>query len=97
MIKQERIERTARRIVRQIANCCNETQPVVLIAEAGGKDTIGFTGERWHYETRGGRRIWHPTSYSKRGWSNMVYCSSTRQLECGQEFFAFLVRFLKGC
>jgi len=97
MTTQERIERAARRIIRKIANCRNPTQPVVIVAEAGGKNTVGFTGEPWHYETKGGRRIWHPSAYHKKGFSNMVYCSSTRQLECGQEFFEFLVRFLKGC
>lgn len=86
----QKTERTARKLVR----CSNPTQPVVLVDEQGGKDSIGFTGNSWHYETRGGRRIWHPPAYSKKGFSNMVYVGSTRQLECGREFFAFLTRFL---
>ena len=43
-------------------------------------------GESFHYETRGGRRISHPSAYSKRGWSNMVYCHSTRRVIVGSDW-----------
>ena len=90
-------KRLANRVVRKIARCGNPTQPVVLMDEAGGKGTVGITGESWRYETKGGRRIWHPTAYSKKGFSNMVYFPSTQRLECGREFYEFLCRFLGNC
>ena len=45
-------------------------------------------GESWHYETRTGMRIYHPSAYSKRGWSSMVYCSSTMEVTVGREWLA---------
>jgi hypothetical protein len=44
------------------------------------------TGESWYYTTRGGARILHPSAYSKRGFSNMVYHASTRRIEVGQQW-----------
>jgi len=46
------------------------------------------TGTEWHYETRGGTWILHPSAYSKTGWSNMVYCSSTRCVQVGRAWLA---------
>ena len=34
-------------------------------------------GSGWHYRTRGGQVISHPSAYAKCAWSNMVYCAST--------------------
>ena len=45
-------------------------------------------GDSWHYETRGGTRIDHPSAYRKSGWSNMIYCSSTRTIQVGREWLA---------
>ena len=33
-------------------------------------------GLTFHYETRGGARIHHPSAYRKRGWSNCVYVAA---------------------
>jgi hypothetical protein len=87
-------ELEARRLVRRIAKCGNERQPVVVVDEDGGKDSVGFTGSSWHYQTRGGNRILHPGAYSRSGWSNMVYVPSSRQLEVGKDFYNFLVRWV---
>lgn len=46
------------------------------------------TGEGWHYETRGGTYISHPSAYSKTGWSNMVYCSSSLCVRVGRGWLA---------
>lgn len=43
-------------------------------------------GESYHYETKTGLRIWHPSAYSKRGWSSMVYCHSTRRVIVGEDW-----------
>ena len=45
-------------------------------------------GESYHYETRTGKRIWHPSAYSKRGWSSMVYCHSTRRVIVGADWLS---------
>jgi hypothetical protein len=41
-------------------------------------------GTPWHYTTRGGRPIHHPSAYSKCGWSNMVYVASSICIEVGE-------------
>jgi hypothetical protein len=41
-------------------------------------------GHGWRYETRGGTVIDHPSAYSRRGWSNMVYVGSTDRIEVGR-------------
>lgn len=43
-------------------------------------------GESWYFRTKGGDRISHPSSYYKKGWSNMVYVPATRRIEVGQDF-----------
>ena len=43
-------------------------------------------GESYHYETLSGSRIWHPSAYSKRGWSNMRYVASTRRVIVGSDW-----------
>jgi hypothetical protein len=47
-----------------------------------------WAGESFHYETRGGQRIYYPSAYSKRGWSNMIYCYSTLHIEVGANWKA---------
>ncbi len=43
-------------------------------------------GDSWHYETRGGKRIYHPGAYSRRGWSSMCYVASTRRVLVGEQW-----------
>lgn len=43
-------------------------------------------GESWHYETRTGIPIRHPSAYAKRGWSSMVYYSSTFAVIVGEQW-----------
>ena len=45
-----------------------------------------MTGESWHYRTRGGSYIYHPSAYKKTGWSNMVYHASSFQIIVGREW-----------
>jgi hypothetical protein len=30
--------------------------------------------------------IFHPNAYARKGWSNMVYCPSTRRVEVGADW-----------
>ena len=53
-----------------------------------GDSAPELTGSSWCYRTRGGSRIYHPSAYSRRGWSNMVYSPSTRSVVVGAEWFA---------
>lgn len=71
--------RLARRAVSARANL-----PVVLVQ---GESKPELVGESWHYETRTGIRIYYPSAYSRKGWSGMVYCPSTRKVIVGQEWF----------
>jgi len=58
--------------------------PVVVIKNSDAEPRL--LGESWHYRTRGGRYIYHPSAYSRIGWSNMVYCSSTLRIEVGENW-----------
>lgn len=67
--------------IRAEANCSGKSYPIV---DVDGFDAPAVAGESWHYETKGGRRIHHPSAYSKNGWSNMVYIGSTKRIEVGR-------------
>jgi hypothetical protein len=67
--------------IRKAACASGTPYPIVAIPETNAAPKL--TGESWHYETRGGTRISHPSAYSKSGWSNMVYCHSTIRIEVG--------------
>ncbi len=71
----------ARRIVRRSAGA-HANCPVEVI---DGECAPTIRGESYHWETRGGRRIYYPSAYSRCGWSNMVYVSSTIRVEVGRE------------
>jgi hypothetical protein len=45
-----------------------------------------YGGRSYHWETNGGRTIWHPSAYSKKGWSNMKYVASTRHILVGKDW-----------
>jgi hypothetical protein len=74
---------TTRRTVREAADASRPNLPVEVVDGASGPRECGHS---WHYETRGGTRIDHPSAYARTGWSNMVYCHSTRRVEVGREW-----------
>lgn len=74
----------ARRIARQAAGA-HASCPVELI---DGNAAPTIRGESFHWETMGGRRIYHPSAYSRRGWSNMRYVGSTIRVEVGRDWLA---------
>jgi len=82
--KSSRIAREYRSYVRQAAQA-ESYRPITVV---DGAQAPRPRGDSWHYETRGGTRISHPSAYSKSGWSNMVYCSSTSRVEVGREWLA---------
>jgi hypothetical protein len=47
------------------------------VIAGGSKPVLAGKRSSWHYETRGGSYISHPSAYAKSGWSNMVYCSAS--------------------
>ena len=63
---------------------CNNI-PVVVIP---GTDKPELTGESGGWFTRGGTPIDHPSAYSRRGWSNMVYQRSTERIFVGSEWIS---------
>jgi hypothetical protein len=76
---------TQRRSIRTSAGVGQLNIPIQVVH---GSAAPHETGESWHYVTRGGSRIWHPSAYSKRGWGNMVYIHSTRRVVVGAEWIA---------
>jgi len=71
-----------RRLVRTIANSHVST-PVEVVE---GNSCPKLVGDSFHYQTLGGTRIWHPSAYSKKGWSNMRYVNSTVRVEVGAKW-----------
>ena len=43
-------------------------------------------GQSYGWETRGGKPIYHPNAYKRKGWSSMVYVSSTNAVEVGEDY-----------
>jgi hypothetical protein len=80
------LSRELRRIVRRIAGIGRYGWTGIPVEVVDGSNPPRVAGDYWHYETRGGRRIYHPTAYSKKGWSNMVYVHSTRRVEVGKDW-----------
>lgn len=76
------MNRTISACIRNLLGANNNT-PIKIIK---GKSKPHFTGYGWCYETRGGRPIRYPSSYSKVGWSNMVYVASTLCIEVGADY-----------
>lgn len=69
---------------RAILRSASETQANIHIEVIPGIALAPRSvGESYHYETRTGLRIYHPSAYAKVGWSSMVYCASTRRVVVG--------------
>lgn len=72
---------------RAILRSANESQTNIRIQVVPGVAVAPRTvGESYHYQTRSGTRISHPSAYSKRGWSSMVYVASTRRVIVGEQW-----------
>lgn len=64
----------------------NKYDSVPIQTIANSDEPPKLMGESWHYETKGGTYIDHPSAYSNKGWSNMVYCPSTRHIVVGENW-----------
>jgi hypothetical protein len=86
---QERVNANSRlrSVLRGLAGWAGRTMPVVVVDDPEQPEPAA-AGDSWHFETRGGRRINHPSAYSKLGWSNMVYCCSDRRVEVDADWLA---------
>jgi hypothetical protein len=74
---------------RAILRSANESQKNIRIEVVPGIALAPASiGESWHYETKGGRRIWHPGAYSRKGFGNMVYCASSRRVIVGSDWIS---------
>lgn len=58
--------------------------PVFVIPASYQKPVL--SGSRGGFFTSGGTRISHPSAYSKKGWSNMIYHRSTLSISVGSEW-----------
>lgn len=72
---------------RAILRSADETQTNIHIEVVPGIAVAPRTvGQSWHYTTRTGIRINHPSAYSSKGWSSMVYHHSTRRVIVGEQW-----------
>ena len=73
---------------RLIASDCNRIaradRRTVVIVEGDQPPTK--KGDGFHYTTRTGIPVRHPSSYAKIGWSSLCYHGSTRRIEVGLEW-----------
>jgi hypothetical protein len=76
------ISQKSRKFVRDSLDLDRNFHPPVIVKT--GNKSPQLVGQKWHYETKGGRKIYHPTSYSRTGWSNMIYVPSTIRIEVGE-------------
>lgn len=74
-----------RRLCRRAAGATWSAIPVSVVP---GDSPPTVQGSGWCYRTRGGAWIQYPGAYSRKGASNMVYCSSTYRVEVGEEWIA---------
>lgn len=51
-----------------------------------GDEAPAMYGRSWHYTTLTGIPIHHPSAYSRRGWSSMVYHCSTMHVRVGRDY-----------
>lgn len=68
--------------------------PVVVVE---GDFSPKRKGCSYHYQTKGGTTIYYPSAYSKTGWSNMVYVSSTNRIIVGLDWVIKNLRTKKVC
>jgi len=83
--KSKRHAREYRQFIRAAADVAGTSFPVKIVE---GGQAPSFEGDGCHYETRGGERISHPGAYKKKGFSNMVYMSSTLCVQVGASWLA---------
>lgn len=97
MTQKERLmvstTREERKHIRQLLKITKHWSIPIVVIE--GADFPKQKGTSYHYETRGGTIIYHPSSYSKTGWSNMVYMPSTNRIEVGKDWILKELRKVK--
>lgn len=74
-----------RQIVRKL-NELAETKGCKIIFEEG-ESKPRIDGSSYHWTNRSGETIHHPSAYSKKGWSSIVYNSSTLGVYVGKDWF----------
>ena len=77
-----------RTAVRRVFGLENNRGVPVKIAQWSNMEPRIY-GEKGGHFTRGGSKIWHPSAYSRKGWSNMVYHCSTRFIIVGENWVKF--------
>lgn len=76
----ERIDQAEQRKERSRVRAFFGVSNAVPVIESPEVSKPELTGERGGFFTRGGSRISHPSAYSRKGFSNMVYHCSTRMI-----------------
>jgi len=76
----ERIDSLAARSLRTAARSLFNASNAVPVTVSADVTEPTIHGNRGGHFTRGGDRIHSPSAYSRFGWSNMVYRSSTLEI-----------------
>ncbi len=56
----------------------------VPIEVVNGYDSPKLMGKSFYWANKSGQRIYAPTAYAKKGFSSMIYHSSTKRIEVGE-------------
>jgi len=70
----------------KLRRLCGVLNNQVRIVRLSGDSAPVITGERGGHFTKGGVRINNPSAYSRKGFSNMFYCSDSRVITVGTNF-----------
>lgn len=77
---------SAGRTALRVASGLSRTDTCATIVLVDGCSSPRRAGERGGFFTRGGTPIDHPGAYSRRGWSNMVYQTSSLRVVVGRDW-----------
>lgn len=73
------------RISKTIRAAAGETGTNLPIEDIDGFDEPRIVMERrWTHETKTGKPIWHPSAYSRKGWSSCIYVGRGRRIVVGR-------------
>ena len=76
-----RHDRRISKLVRSAINCEGTPWTIDFI---DGFDEPKLVGKGFHWTTRTGIPVQHPSAYSKEGWSSLVYHASTYRITVGK-------------
>ena len=80
-VKNNRREARVSKAIREAAGLPGTRHP---IEDVDGFEEPAVVGKRYHYTTKTGIPVRHPSAYAKKGWSTLTYHGSTLRIRVGR-------------